>query len=269
MLIETSKVSVIVPTKNSGRSLQRCLLSIRKQTYPHIEIIVVDGHSRDQTRNIATKHADTVIEYTGERSEARNLGARSSQGGYLLFIDSDMYLSANVVSECVKAAEASKEVAVIIPESAVGEGFWARCRELEKECYLGDDELEAARFFPRELFLALGGYDASLGPAGEDWDLTIRVRQKGCRVVRVDSLAIHDDGPLTLGAAMKKKRYYGRYLRRFLERHQHEARRRLSPVRLAYLRNLKKLARAPGRAAGLFVLKLGELLATGLGMMER
>jgi glycosyltransferase involved in cell wall biosynthesis len=40
-------VSVIVPTKNSSQFLEACLQSIKEQTYPHIELIVVDNNSTD------------------------------------------------------------------------------------------------------------------------------------------------------------------------------------------------------------------------------
>ena len=47
--------------------------------------------------------------------------------------------------------------------------------QLEKLCYVGDDLIEAARFFRKSSFDAIGGYDVDL-EAGEDWDLNQRLR---------------------------------------------------------------------------------------------
>jgi glycosyltransferase involved in cell wall biosynthesis len=53
-------VSVIVPTYRSSATLEDCLVSIRKQDYPAIELIVVDNHSADATVEIAKKYADAT-----------------------------------------------------------------------------------------------------------------------------------------------------------------------------------------------------------------
>ena len=260
-------VSVIIPAKDSAPTLERCIKSVRGQTYSNTEIMIVDGQSTDATVSIASALADFVISMSGERSEARNRGARESRGGYLLFLDADMVLSRGVVEECIDAA-AEDNSAVIIPEIAVGAGFWSRCRSLEKECYRGDDLIEAARFFPRRFFSELGGYDEGLGPAGEDWDLTLRARKVGFRIVRVQSSIMHDEGELTLAGTMRKKRYYGKYLWRFHKRHGRDARRRLVPWRRAYFSNVKKLCENPLPAAGLAFLKVCESFAAGIGWIE-
>jgi len=49
------KISVIVPTYNSSRTIEKCLKSIKNQTYQNIEIIVIDNNSSDNTLKIAKK----------------------------------------------------------------------------------------------------------------------------------------------------------------------------------------------------------------------
>lgn len=260
-------VSVVIPTRNSSRTLNRCLKSISEQTYRCVETIVVDSGSTDGTQEIAANLADAVFDEPLERSAARNCGFARSRGSYVLFIDSDMYLSPSVVEECVALA-AQGESAIVIPEVAVGEGFWASCRAMEKELYMGDNAIEAARFFPREVFEKLGGFDATLGPAGEDWDLTMRARAEGCRVARINSVVYHDEDMLTLRGAMRKKYFYGRYFKRFFQRYGSTALRNFAPWRGAYVRNLRRALREPTRMAGLVILKTSEFFAAAIGMIR-
>jgi glycosyltransferase involved in cell wall biosynthesis len=57
-----SLVSIIIPTKNSARTIQACLESCKDQTYQNIEIIVVDNFSTDGTFEIAKKYTDNVFQ---------------------------------------------------------------------------------------------------------------------------------------------------------------------------------------------------------------
>ena len=131
-------VSVIVPTKNSDKTLDECLLSIKNQTYNNIELIIVDNYSDDNTANIAKKYTKLVFNKGPERSWQRNYAAKKASGKYILVIDSDMILSKNVVSECVnKINKSTSNSGVVIPEESFGEGFWAQCKKLERSFYVG------------------------------------------------------------------------------------------------------------------------------------
>ena len=55
-------VSVIIPTKNSARTIEACLRSVKYQDYKNIEIIVVDNFSTDGTQEIAKKYTEKVYE---------------------------------------------------------------------------------------------------------------------------------------------------------------------------------------------------------------
>ena len=59
-------VSVIVPTKNSSKTLEACLRSIKEQSYKNIEIIVVDNNSIDDTKESAKKYTDKVFNFGPE-----------------------------------------------------------------------------------------------------------------------------------------------------------------------------------------------------------
>jgi glycosyltransferase involved in cell wall biosynthesis len=261
----TPTVSVIVPTRNSAATLDDCLASIRAQTYASVELIVVDNQSQDATVEIAGKYADKLEHAGPERSAQRNHGARVATGEYLAIIDSDMVLSPDVVSECISTADREHADAVIIPERSVGEGFWAACKALERSCYVGDETVEAARFYSRTAFEKFGGYDEEMtGP--EDWDLPARMRG-AVRFGRIDPEIVHLEGRLTLRGSVRKKFYYGRQFGDYIRRHPDLARQQLRFVRPAFVRHRRRLVRTPLLAGGMLLMKTAELTAGAAGLL--
>jgi glycosyltransferase involved in cell wall biosynthesis len=259
------KVSVIVPTRNSARTLRACLESIRAQTHPDLEVIVVDNTSTDATQQIAKRLADRLLVAGPERSAQRNRGAEAASGESLLFLDSDMVVGLSVVAECMALAAAGAD-AIVVPEESFGEGFWARCKALERSCYVEDSSIEAARFFTRDLFERIGGYDETL-VGTEDWDLQERVNQASVRVERTEAWISHDEGRLELGALMAKKFRYGKTLGRYRRKHRALARTQFRLVRPAFLRHRRRLLRSPLLTSGMVVMKTAEAGAGIAGLV--
>jgi glycosyltransferase involved in cell wall biosynthesis len=258
------QVSVVVPTRNSARTIARCLESIRAQTSSAYEIIVVDNSSEDETVALARQFADVVLIGGPERSAQRNLGVHEAHGRYVFFVDSDMVLDSSVIEGCLAAVETAD--AVIIPEVSFGEGFWARCKALERSCYLGDDTIEAARFFRRELFERVGGYDESMH-SGEDWDLHEKIRSSGGRIARVTSVIWHDEGRLTLRHLLQKKFSYGKTLDTYRHKHPSRSRTQLRLIRPAFIRNRNVLASQPLLATAMLAMKCSEFAAGAAGVV--
>jgi glycosyltransferase involved in cell wall biosynthesis len=259
-------VSTIITTKNSARTLGPCLASIARQTYPAIELILVDNHSTDSTRSIAADYGASILTIGPERSAQRNYGAGRATGEYLLFIDSDMVLEAAVVEECVAASRDGAE-AVVIPESSFGEGFWARCKRLERRCYAGDDDIEAARFYTRSLFSSLGGFDEQLsGP--EDWDLHMRARGLHASLARTNAVIHHDEGDLRLSRLLAKKYRYGKSFPAYRKKHRGLANRQLRVIRPAFVRNRAVLIDEPFVLAGILLMKSLEFAAGAAGALS-
>jgi glycosyltransferase involved in cell wall biosynthesis len=258
-------VSVVVPTRNSARTIAACLASLEAQTHNALEVIVVDNHSEDATRRVASEYDCVLVSGGPERSAQRNYGARLASGSYLFFVDSDMVVEPTVTEECVRAAE-SGATAVIIPEFSFGEGFWARCKALERSCYVGDASIEAARFFDRDLFNHLDGYDEELtGP--EDWDLHERAMRGGARVARSVGGIRHDEGRLQLSELAAKKFYYGKTMGLYVKRHRVAARGQLRLLRPAFVRQWRRLAKDPVGASGMVLMKMVEATAGTAGLV--
>jgi hypothetical protein len=253
-------VSVIVTTRNSERTLERCLRSVTGQTHRPLELVVVDNHSTDATLEIAHRYADRVATIGPERSAQRNLGAEIAAGQTLLFIDSDMVLDPDVVAAGVAALASSGLPAAMIPEETVGEGFWTNCRILERSCYTGDDTVEAARLYDRREFLGVGGFDPAL-VGGEDWDLSRRVA-RGRRLPRARALIRHDEGRTRLRTVYSKRVYYAPGYLRYLRKHGRDAISQGNPIiRAAYVRNWRRLAAHPLLTVGMITLKAVEAAA--------
>lgn len=270
-------VSVVVPTKNSKDTIAACLKSIKNQTYENKEIIVVDNNSTDATKKIAGKYTRLVFNKGPERSVQRNFGASKSKGRYLLFIDSDMILSKNVVKECVEAAmhkdivyNVRKFGGIIIPENSFGEGYWASCKALERSFYIGVDWMEAARFFPKEIFKEFKGYDENQ-TGTEDFDLPQRIKEKyGLKsMTRVKSLIYHDEGKISLSRSLRKKFYYASTARQYSksEVNKEMFKKQSSVVSRfgLFFSSPKKLFLSPSVGLGMLFMKTNEFLFGGTG----
>ncbi len=125
----------------------------------------------------------------------------------MLIIDSDMVLDKNVVAQCVALVARGDVIAAVIPERSEGQGFWAACKALERSCYVGDDTIEAARFFTRDAVRSRhGGYDEDM-ILTEDRDLPARIgRQEG--IGRVDAeIAATSKGSCDSATQIKEETY--------------------------------------------------------------
>ena len=99
------RISVIVPVYNTGKYLVKCISSIRNQTYPNIEIIIVDdGSTDDETITVCNEikkqcqNVKLLKKANGGSADARNYGICVATGNYLAFVDSDDYIDLNMYS---------------------------------------------------------------------------------------------------------------------------------------------------------------------------
>ena len=208
-------ISIIITTKNEERNIKACLESVLAQTYPkeNIEIIVVDNNSTDRTKEIVNEFGQRfsslnlkVFNRGPERSAQKNFGVRESKGDYFLYLDADMRLSKNVISECMAKVSQDKEIiALYIPEKISGKGFWGKVRNFERSFYDGT-VIDAVRFIQKEKFWEAGGFDERLY-AGEDWDLDKRLKKLG-KFDIIENPLYHNEEDFSLKKYLAKKAYY-------------------------------------------------------------
>lgn len=256
-------VSVIIPTKNNARTIGMCLHSIRKQTYPNLETIIVDSNSIDGTTQIARNHGAKILSIVGERTRAKNLGASSAEGLFLFFVDSDVELTTKVIEDCVEICSKGFD-AVIVGEEIVGDGFWTRCRSIERGAYIGDDLIESPTFFRKQVFLDSGGYDESL-VFGEEADLHRRVYKLGFRIVRIPTLVLHHEGEFS--TVVQRKYYYGKTSLAYIRRYGLFTITQFGPSRFLRKRNARILAKNHLWVLGILVSKSIEYIASALGLI--
>lgn len=263
-------VSVIVTTKNEASHIASCLQSIKNQSYADVEIIVVDNGSSDKTKTIAKTFGASVFDKGPERSAQRNFGAEKAHGKYLLFLDADMTVSPTVVEECLLVMQKEEIQAVVIPEKSVGVGFWAKCKALERSFYEGIHWMEAARFYKKDMFMNLGGYDIHLtGP--EDFELPQRlISGYGVNVIgRISSYIYHDEGNISLTKLLRKKYYYGKKMRRYrsIETSKGYFHKQASLFfrYTLFFQKPFRLLKDPMHALGMFIMKTLELCALAYG----
>jgi glycosyltransferase involved in cell wall biosynthesis len=258
-------VSVIIPTLNSQSYLLSCLESIKTQTYPNIEIIVVDNYSSDNTLKIAREYADIILKRGPERSSQINYGAKKSSGKYLYRVDSDFVLDKDLIEMAVKKCEIENYDAVCIQNfSDPTISFWSRVRKLERDCYANDDLNIAAAFIKKDVFVAINGFDEEL-VAGEDYDLHNRLIKNGYHIARIESVELHLGEPRSLQDIARKHYYYGKTLVKFVDKNQDKASSQLSPMRPAFVKSWRKFLNQPDITMGFFIYQFVRYFSAGIG----
>ena len=261
-------VSIIVPTYNSQNTLERCLTSIRNQTYKNIQTIVVDNGSTDRTVEIANQFGAEVHILVGvERSRQINYGVKMAQGKYVYRVDSDFILDPIIVEEATRKCEDEGYDAVsMFCASDPTISFWSKVRNLEKDCYKDQLLYTGARFFRKDVFEAIGGFREDL-VAAEDYDLYNRLKKTDYRIGTIKSQELHIGEPKRLADIMRKQYYYGSTIRGFLKANPTAGVVQLSPIRLPLIRNWRKFARHPLLTIGFIVYYIVQYSAALAGLI--
>lgn len=260
-------VSVIIPTFNSYETIEMTLKSIKEQTYPNIEIIIVDNFSRDNTREIAERYGAKVYLCGPERAAQDNYGVKKARGKFVFITGGDMIIDQDYIEQAV--AKCIREGCDAIYASVITEGdcFWAKVKGLERLTYIGDNFIESARFFRRKVFLNLGGYDESLVLNADDYDMQHRLDLAGYKTGRITAVERHTGETTSLRQLALKSYYYAKFAPRYMKKYPSHATKQLFPVRLAFIRHINILFRNPVHFIGFIVFKTVQYSAALCGFV--
>jgi glycosyltransferase involved in cell wall biosynthesis len=189
---ESLAASIVIPAYNASRTIKKCVEACLAQDYPHLEIIVVDDGSTDETEDILSDYPICYVkqENAGPAS-ARNRGWRAAAGEVICFTDSDCVPALDWVSMLLKEYAAADIAGVggtydiansdSLLASCIHEEIVQRHLKMPKYVnYLGSFNAS----YRRDVLKRVGGFDESYRTAsGEDNDLAYRIAKLGNKLV--------------------------------------------------------------------------------------
>ncbi|MBS7606487.1 glycosyltransferase family 2 protein [Candidatus Bathyarchaeota archaeon] len=224
------KVSVIIVNFRGLERLEKCLKSLERTKYPNFDIIVVDCLTdnietwlRERFPNVKLIHYD----YDIGASASHNVDRRflDPKTKYLAFLDNDVYVTENWLTELVKVLESNKEIGVAQAKILIARkpslldhaglaidalGTWHTSYGSKAGLLENVLELFAASsagcIVRRDVFEEVGGFDPDYYIYDDDTDFSFRVRLLGYKVVLVPSaIVLHDSEPTRF---LKPKKLY-------------------------------------------------------------
>jgi GT2 family glycosyltransferase len=226
------KVSVIVPAHNAGTTLSRCLEACCAQTYPDVEVIVVDDGSTDDTPRIAREHAVHYMRQEKRRgpAAARNRGAAAATGEIVAFTDAD----------CIPEPAWIEKLTSGLGEGVVATGgtyTMANARGFLPRLIQEEIALRHTRFdcevdflgsfnvaYRKPAFDAVGGFDENFTMAsGEDNDLAYRLADRGGSLRFVPDARVAHYHPGRLGPYLRTQMWHGFWRVKLYRKHPRRA----------------------------------------------
>lgn len=230
------RLSVILPVRNEARSLAALLASIAQQKFParDLELIVADGRSTDNSRDIIGRFASSVpfsvrlVDNPGIRSgPGRNAGLRAASGEFILFIDGHCRIPSNRLfsdtvflfettgAECLcrpqpLLAPAPTEfgaAVALVRASALGHGRDSLIYDMTASGFV--DPASSGAAYRHSVFAEIGFYDERFD-ACEDVELNTRLHKKGMKAYTDPRLAVFYEPRATFRALIRQMARYGR-----------------------------------------------------------
>lgn len=169
-------ISVVIPTYQHAETVGACIDSILAQTYPNIEIIVVNDGSTDNTEQVLEPYHDkiTLINQENQGSNpARNRGFHEAQGRYVIFCDADVRMKANMLEDLFEALKLHPEASFAYCPFRFGwklfKGIDFDPEKLRQENFIHTTSLVRKQDFP--------GFDEKIKRL-QDWDVWLTMLEQ-------------------------------------------------------------------------------------------
>jgi glycosyltransferase involved in cell wall biosynthesis len=219
-LREYPKASVIVCSYNGGKTLERCLTSLKDINYPNYEVVLVDDGSKDDTQEIAARHPwiKNVRQENKGLSFARNVGAYESTGDVIVYTDSDCMADPDWLYYLIGTLLSGDFAGVGGPNiSPPAENWVQACVAAApggpSHVLLTDVVAEhipgCNMAFHRWAFNQVGGFDPEYRKAGDDVDFCWRLQQSGGVIAFSPAAIVWHYRRFTLQAFRKQQEGYG------------------------------------------------------------
>lgn len=193
------KISVIIPARNRGKTLQKCLNSVLKQTYSPSEIIVVDDGSSDNTKEVVAQYRNKGVVYarllSGKGAQAaRNYGVKIATHDWIAFQDSDdLWLEEKLSVQVASLSERAFAKNIVVHGNGIkriestSEETLINVKHTEGYCY-AQLLINPAPMFPsilvsKKALFDIGGLDCDCH-AYQEWDTAIRLA-KYCEFIHI------------------------------------------------------------------------------------
>ena len=173
-----SLVTVVIPTYNYGHFISDAVDRALGQTYPKIEIVVVDDGSNDDTAEQLKKYGNRIRCIYQENQgapAARNRGIQEARGEYIAFLDSDDIWFPEKISDQMQLVNQAGYDAVVCAKSSVkGIG-----RPLAfADCFIASPGFGSSALVKRSVFDEIGRFDET-GQGAEDREMMLRLTRSG------------------------------------------------------------------------------------------
>jgi len=182
-------ISIITPSYQQGKFIERTINSILNQDYPNLEYIVQDGGSTDETTTILRNHNEQLSSWQSQsdngQAHAINLGFKRTSGDIMMWLNSDDLLMPGALHYVAEYFDCHPEVDVVyshrilIDEQDNDIGRWILPRHNNEVLSWADFIPQETLFWRREIWNRIGGHLDESYKFAVDWDLLIRFREAG------------------------------------------------------------------------------------------
>lgn len=186
-------VSIVIPCYNAGTHLTEAVESAVAQTWPAVEVIVVDDGSTDQTTldildEPSWPRTRIYRQHNAGPAAARNRAIREAQGDYILPLDADDTIEPDYVTKAVAVLDASPSVGCVYCKArkfGAEEGPWELPPYTAQELAV-DNVIFVTALYRKEDWQTVGGYNERLRHGMEDYEFWLKLVGLGRQVVQLD-----------------------------------------------------------------------------------